>query len=186
MQSQATILITEPYTKTLMNFAITCQIVASAVTVYKPAMELIGEYDEIDLPPIRPYVIRHRRFACACTHCGAPVKGLVPAVATGTPFGKRIHALTIYLKGFQALSNERLRGMLFDIFGLAISEGALMNIFMRSHASFELEADIRRQCPAVCSTYRRPYRTVGRRLRPGARYRGEKAWRTIQQFSYPG
>src|SRR5208337_1155263 len=26
--------------------------------------ELIGEYDEIELPPITPYVIRHRRFAC--------------------------------------------------------------------------------------------------------------------------
>ena len=103
--------------------------------------ELIGEYDEIDIPPIRPHVIRHRRFACACTHCGAPVKGKAPAVATATPFGKRIHALAIYLKGFQALSYERLRSVLFDMFGLAISEGALMNIFTRSRAPFKVEAD---------------------------------------------
>ena len=25
--------------------------------------ELIGEYDEIETPPVKPYVVRHRRFA---------------------------------------------------------------------------------------------------------------------------
>lgn len=119
------------------------------------ALELIGAYDEIDIPPIKPHVIRHRRFACACTQCGAPVKATVPAVATGTPFGKRIHALAIYLKGFQALSYERLREVLFDVFGLTISEGALMNIFIRSRASFEVEADkardILRQAKVIAS-----------------------------------
>lgn len=55
------------------------------------AMELIGEYDEIDIPPIKPHVIRHRRFACSCRHCGAVVKGKVPAVATQTPFGEHTH-----------------------------------------------------------------------------------------------
>lgn len=119
------------------------------------ALELIGEYDEIDIPPIKPHVIRHRRFACACTHCGSPVKGRAPAVATATPFGKRIHALAIYLKGFQALSYERLRSVLFEMFGLAISEGALMNIFIRCRTSFKVEADkartILRQAKVVAS-----------------------------------
>ena len=41
-----------------------------------------------------------------------------PIVATTTPFGPRIHALAIYLKGFQALSYERLRGLFRDAFGL--------------------------------------------------------------------
>jgi hypothetical protein len=27
---------------------------------------LIGEYDEIEIPPIKPHVVRHRRFACQC------------------------------------------------------------------------------------------------------------------------
>ena len=67
-------------------------------------MELIGEYDEIEIPPVKPYVIRHRRFACLCRHCGAEAKAPAPAVATATPFGPRIHALAIYYKGFQALS----------------------------------------------------------------------------------
>ncbi len=103
--------------------------------------ELIGEYDEIEIPPVKPYVIRHRRFTCRCAHCGAAAKAPAPAVATTTPFGPRIHALAIYLKGFQALSYERLRGLLRDAFGLDVSEGALMNMFIRSHPGFEIEAE---------------------------------------------
>ncbi len=102
--------------------------------------DLIGEYDEIEIPPVKPYVIRHRRFACRCAHCGVAAKALAPAVATTTPLGPRIHALAIYLKGFQALSYERLRGLFRDAFGLSVSEGALMNMFIRSHPRFEIEA----------------------------------------------
>ncbi|GAC1642887.1 MAG: IS66-like element ISRhru2 family transposase [Bradyrhizobium sp.] len=103
--------------------------------------ELIGEYDEIEIPPVRPYVVRHRRFACRCGHCGSQAKAPAPAVASTTPFGPRIHALAIYFKGFQALSYERLRLMLRDAFGLGVSEGALMNMFIRSHPRFKIEAD---------------------------------------------
>jgi transposase len=103
--------------------------------------ELIGEYDEIEIPPVKPYVVRHRRFACRCRHCGAGAKAPAAAVATATPFGPGIHALAIYYKGFQALSYERLRGMFRDAFGLSVSEGALMNMFIRSHARFKIEAD---------------------------------------------
>ena len=63
-------------------------------------------------------------------------------MATKTPFGPRIHALAIYLKGLQALSYERLRGLFRgDAFGLSVSEGALMNMFIRSHPRFRIEAD---------------------------------------------
>jgi transposase len=105
------------------------------------AKELIGEYDEIEIPPVKPYVIRHRRFACQCAHCGVGAKASAPAVARKTPFGPRIHALAIYLKGLQALSYERLRGLFHDCFGLSVSEGALMNMFIRSHPRFRIEAD---------------------------------------------
>ena len=103
--------------------------------------ELIGEYDEIEIPPVKPHVVRHRRFACRCGQCGLNAKAPAPAVATSTPFGPRIHALAIYYKGFQALSYERLRGMFRDAFGLSVSEGALMNMFIRSHARFKVEAE---------------------------------------------
>ena len=52
--------------------------------------ELIGEYDEIEIAPVNPYVVRHRRFVCRCRHCGVEAKAPAPAVATATPFGPRI------------------------------------------------------------------------------------------------
>jgi transposase len=50
---------------------------------------LIGEYDEIEIPPVKPYVVRHRRFACRCAHCGAGVKAPAPAVASTIASKKR-------------------------------------------------------------------------------------------------
>ena len=98
--------------------------------------------DDIEIPPVKPYVVRHRRFACRCEDCGAGIKAPTGGVvATATPFGPRIHALAIYLKGFQALSYERLRFLFLDAFGLIVSEGAMMNMFIRSHAGFKIEAD---------------------------------------------
>jgi transposase len=117
-----------------------CELCGGAVAA-DADLELIGEYDEIEIPPVKPYVVRHRRFACRCRHCGAEAKAPAPAVATATPFGPRIHALAIYYKGFQALSYERLRLMFRDAFGLCVSEGALMNMFIRSHARFKIEAE---------------------------------------------
>jgi transposase len=103
-------------------------------------MNLIGEYDEVEIPPVKPYVVRHRRYACRCAACGVEAKAPTPAIATTTPFGPRIHALAIYLKGFQALSYERLRFVFRDAFGLTVSEGALMNMFIRSRDGFKVNA----------------------------------------------
>ena len=105
------------------------------------AGELIGEYDEIEIPPVKPYIIRHRRYACRCKSCGLVAEAPAPAIAGKTPFGPRIHALAIYYKSFQALSYERLRLMFRDAFGLQVSEGALMNMFARSRPRFTAEAD---------------------------------------------
>jgi hypothetical protein len=44
---------------------------------------LIGEYDEIELPPMRPFVRRHHRFSIRCANCGEAAA--LPAAAKGTP-----------------------------------------------------------------------------------------------------
>ena len=47
-----------------------CELCGGAVAA-DADMELIGEYDEIEIPPVKPHVVRHRRFACRCAQCGA-------------------------------------------------------------------------------------------------------------------
>ena len=100
------------------------------------AGDVIGEYDEIEVPPIKPFVRRHRRLCVCCPHCSSKVKAPLPVAAHGSPFGPRLHGLALYLKTFQAISFARLEGMLSDLFGIQISQGALNNMLKRSHVPF--------------------------------------------------
>jgi transposase len=103
--------------------------------------EVVGEYDEIDLPPVKPLVRRHRRLACRCATFGKATSAPVPQAAQGTPFGRRIHALALYLKTNQLFSYQRLQGVFRDLFGLDISQGALMNMFKRTAPVFAARRD---------------------------------------------
>jgi transposase len=99
--------------------------------------ETVSEHDKTDLPPITPFVERHRRMAVICPSCGLRVVADMPAAAKGTPFGPRLHAVATYLKTFQALSYERLEAAFADLFGLQISQGGLMNMLRRAQGRFE-------------------------------------------------
>jgi transposase len=98
--------------------------------------DLVSEHETIELPPIRPFVERHRRLAVRCPSCGMRVAAEVPDAAMGTPFGPRIHATATYLKTLQALSYERLQGAFSNLFGLTISQGSLMNMLRRAQKQF--------------------------------------------------
>lgn len=100
------------------------------------AGDVIGEYDEIEVPEIKPFVRRHRRLCVCCPHCSSQVKAPLPKAAQGSPFGPRLHGLALYLKTFQAVSFVRLENMLSDLFGVKISQGALNNMLKRSHRPF--------------------------------------------------
>jgi transposase len=103
--------------------------------------EVIGEYDEIDLPEVKPIIRRHRRISCRCATCGKATSAPMPQAAQGTPFGRRIHALALYLKSNQLFSYQRLQGVFGDLFGLDISQGALMNMFKRTAPIFAARRD---------------------------------------------
>ena len=103
--------------------------------------ETVSEHDTIELPPIKPWIERHRRLAVRCPTCGTRVVAPVPEAAKGTPFGPRIHAMASYLKTFQALSYERLQRAFADLFGLTLSQGGLMNLLRRAQGSFAAERD---------------------------------------------
>ena len=103
--------------------------------------EVVGEYDEIDLPEVKPIIRRHRRMSCRCATCGKATSAPMPQAAQGTPFGRRIHALALYLKTNQLFSYQRLQGVFGDLFGLDISQGALMNMFKRTAPVFAARRD---------------------------------------------
>ena len=90
--------------------------------------ETVSVHERIDLPEVKPVFEQHRRLAVACPGCRARVAEPRPTGAASTPFGPCLHATTLYLKTFQALSYERLQKALFDLFGLRTSQGGLTGI----------------------------------------------------------
>lgn len=113
-------------------------------------------YDRIELPPVKPDVTRVHLFGGHCACCGLRATATAPAgLAPGSPFGRSIDALVVYLHYAQAISIERLRLVLGELFNLSISEGALCNILARAQAPLSAAAtrigDAVRASPVVCS-----------------------------------
>lgn len=84
-------------------------------------------YDPIDLPAIRPTVIRVRIFGRRCPGCRRRVRGAAPArMPPGSPFGPSIVAMLAYLHHHHAV------GYVAELFGLSLSEGAIANALRRA------------------------------------------------------
>lgn len=90
-------------------------------------------YDRIEIPPIRPDVTRVHLFGGRCACCGQRATAVAPAgLEPGSPFGRSVEALATYLHYAHAVGLERLRLLMAEVFGLAISEGALSNMLARA------------------------------------------------------
>ena len=117
---------------------------------------LAGRYDKIDLPQVKPVVTRVERYAGHCPDCGAITQAPLPEeLEPGTPFSLNIVALAIYLRFTHAISYRRLSRLMAELFGLAISEGALDAAFRRAMPCFDAEAGAilarLRRARVVCS-----------------------------------
>jgi transposase len=86
-------------------------------------------------------VTRVRLFGGRCACCGERAVAVAPAgLEPGSPFGKSIEAIAVYLHYAQAIGIERLRLLFGELFGLSISEGALCNILARAQAPLQAAA----------------------------------------------
>jgi len=96
-------------------------------------------YDHIDLPPIRPIITLIELFGGRCWGCARRYRAAAPTeMAPGTPFGPGIRSLLAYLHHSHRVSFERLSRIADELFGLAISEGAIANAFQRMGTSMGL------------------------------------------------
>ena len=99
---------------------------------------LAARYDKVEIPGVRPFVTRVERYAGHCRCCGGTTLAPVPdGLEQGSPFSINIVALAMYLRFVHAVSYRRLTRLLLDLFGLAISEGALDAAFRRGKPRFD-------------------------------------------------
>ncbi len=99
-------------------------------------------YDHIELPPIRPVVTRIHRHRGTCPGCRRAFSAPPPAgMAPGSPFGPALCALILHLHVTQAIGFERLSRLMDEVFGVAISEGAIANLLARAEAPMIVAAE---------------------------------------------
>ena len=99
-------------------------------------------YDRIEIPAIAPDVTRVTLMGGVCPCCGKRFKATPPAdLAPGSPFGDNLRAFVIYLRSVQGIALARLVVVLRDLFGLEISEGALVAILDDSRPAFAVQTN---------------------------------------------
>ena len=121
-------------------FAVTCEGCGADVSGAEQSPRQV--YDRIEIPKIEPDVTRVSLHGgvcpcCAKTFTAPPPEGLEP----GSPFGPNLRALVIYLRSVQGIPLARLSHVLRDLFGLDISEGALVNILDASRTPFAAQTN---------------------------------------------
>lgn len=131
-------------------------------------------YDKIELPAVRPVVTRVVLHGGQCPCCQAAFLAPAPdGLEPGSPFGASIVAMAVYLRTAHAIGFERLAATFGHLFGLTISEGALVNMIARAKSRFETSADaIRaelRRARVICSD------------ETSARVRGRNWWQWVFQ-----
>jgi transposase len=101
---------------------------------------LHGRYDKVELPRVRPVVTRVERYAGRCRCCGGVTLAPVPeGLEPGSPFGPGVVALALYLRVVHAVGYRRLSRLVLELFGLAVSEGALDAAFRRAKPCFDAD-----------------------------------------------
>jgi transposase len=100
-------------------------------------------YDRIEIPEIAPDVTRVTLHGGVCPCCRKRFKAVPPAdIAPGSPFGPNLRAFVIFLRTIQNISLNRLVVVLECMFGLRISEGAIVNILDASRESFRTQTSL--------------------------------------------
>ena len=89
--------------------------------------KVVGRQQVVERPPVRPVVLERQRLRVRCRHCGHGTVGGAPAGwATAARFGPRVSALAALLHDQHHVAYDRLVTVFAEVFGLRISEGALV------------------------------------------------------------
>jgi transposase len=82
-----------------------------------------------ELPPVRLTVTEHQILHVRCPRCGVTTAAQAPATVTAPrQYGPRLRAVAAYLVQQQFVPYARVRDLLADVFGAALSVGTLVNV----------------------------------------------------------
>jgi transposase len=124
--------------------AFVCQ--GCGADVSQVAQSAVHVYDRIEIPEVKPDVTRVTLQGGVCPCCARRFKAAAPeGLEPGSPFGPNLRAFVIYLRSAQGIPMARLSDALKDLFGLNISEGALVNVLDAARPAFAAQTDLIKQ-----------------------------------------
>ena len=95
--------------------------------------ELVDVNQITEVPPAQAEVIEVRQYAVTCPKCGQTEIAQPPAGLEMTrSFGARLEGLVIYYRQEQHMSYERTQTALWNLHGVAISQGGIDQIMQRA------------------------------------------------------
>jgi transposase len=105
----------------------------------------------VELPPVRLHVREHRAVHVRCPGCGSLSVTAFPAeVPSRIQYGPRLRALVVYLVEQQLVPYARVRDLLADLFGQALSVGTLVSMVQQcAHALAPVEAALKTEAQAA-------------------------------------
>ena len=105
----------------------------------------------LDLPPVRLHVTEHRSAHVTCPACGRRTEAAFPAeVPSRIQYGPRLRALVVYLVEQQLVPYARVRELLADLFGPALSVGTLVTMVQQcAQALAPVETTLKAQAQAA-------------------------------------
>jgi transposase len=116
---------------------------ADVSTVPQSAVQV---YDRIEIPEVKPDVTRVTLQGGVCPCCAKRFKATAPeGLEPGSPFGPNLRAFVIYLRSVQGIPMARMTDVLKDLFGLDISEGALVNVLDAARQAFAAQSSLIKQ-----------------------------------------
>ena len=124
--------------------AFVCQ--GCGADVSQVAQSAVQVYDRIEIPEVKPDVTRVTLQGGVCPCCARRFKAAAPeGLEPGSPFGANLRAFVIYLRSAQGIPMARLSDVLKDLFGLDISEGALVNVLDAARPAFAAQTELIKQ-----------------------------------------
>lgn len=117
---------------------------------------VVSRRQVIDLPPLRPVVIEARRLRVRCRRCGHGTVGAYPpGFGTAGAFGPRLVATATLLHEEHHVAYARVVEVLSGVFGVRVSEGALVAAVGRLDQALRPQAaviaEVVRQGPVIGS-----------------------------------
>lgn len=84
-------------------------------------------HQQVELPPVKPFVHEHQLHAGWCKDCGAWTQAELPEGISRRTFGPSVDAVVGVLLGVYRLSKRAAAGLMADLYNLRMSVGAVVD-----------------------------------------------------------